>query len=241
MTDEAGDRGIEPRARVLETPMLPLHQSPSAARHCRGWGRTMGPLRAWWNGQHAGFRCRCRKAWGFESLRPHSSQRPGAIRSGTLRSTHISIRCPPGSARRCRGRRRAQTARHGPRCRSRAGRGGWSRTSGRSPRARRRSRSSCGPCAGSSLFVDPPQQLLVLVVGRVLRVASAQLLEEWWRFWRSAAPRARDAPRPRLLLGRSLPVSGFASRLSAPSKPPLRTSTSRRTRASRSHAAMCSL
>jgi hypothetical protein len=25
---EAGDRGIEPRARVLETPMLPLHQSP---------------------------------------------------------------------------------------------------------------------------------------------------------------------------------------------------------------------
>jgi hypothetical protein len=27
----AGDRGIEPRARVLETPMLPLHQSPESA------------------------------------------------------------------------------------------------------------------------------------------------------------------------------------------------------------------
>src|SRR5580692_8302492 len=26
-----GDRGIEPRARVLETPMLPLHQSPESA------------------------------------------------------------------------------------------------------------------------------------------------------------------------------------------------------------------
>src|SRR3954452_653037 len=31
---KAGDRGIEPRARVLETPMLPLHQSPSGG-HCR--------------------------------------------------------------------------------------------------------------------------------------------------------------------------------------------------------------
>ena len=28
---QAGDRGIEPRAMVLETIMLPLHQSPSAA------------------------------------------------------------------------------------------------------------------------------------------------------------------------------------------------------------------
>src|SRR5262245_47483239 len=24
-------------------------------------------------GRHAGFRCRCRKVWGFESLRPHSA------------------------------------------------------------------------------------------------------------------------------------------------------------------------
>src|SRR5690349_9251945 len=30
---KAGDRGIEPRARVLETPMLPLHQSPGSG-HC---------------------------------------------------------------------------------------------------------------------------------------------------------------------------------------------------------------
>jgi 1-aminocyclopropane-1-carboxylate deaminase len=30
-------------------------------------------VRAWWNGRHAGFRCRWRKPWGFESLRPHVS------------------------------------------------------------------------------------------------------------------------------------------------------------------------
>src|SRR3954451_20799664 len=33
---KAGDRGIEPRARVLETPMFPLHQSPGTG-HCSGF------------------------------------------------------------------------------------------------------------------------------------------------------------------------------------------------------------
>src|SRR4051812_4302873 len=29
--------------------------------------------RVWWNGRHAGFRCRWRKPWGFESLHPHGA------------------------------------------------------------------------------------------------------------------------------------------------------------------------
>ena len=32
---------------------------------------TISLVRLWWNGRHGGFRGRCRKAWGFDSLQAH--------------------------------------------------------------------------------------------------------------------------------------------------------------------------
>ena len=67
---------------VLETTSLPLDQSPRRRAIVDTAGRPnsqvpCAPRGRGGIGRHAGLRSRCRKAWGFESLRPH----PGSIRT----------------------------------------------------------------------------------------------------------------------------------------------------------------
>ena len=62
-------RGILPLAAALAVLLLIFAAVAAPGWYARDRG---GPRGRGGTGRHAGFRCRCRKAWGFESLRPHA-------------------------------------------------------------------------------------------------------------------------------------------------------------------------